>query len=64
MTRLEVLSRRLGELQAETEKAHAERNLAILELRAEGWGLDRLASAAGVTKSRMQQLVNALEREA
>lgn len=61
MTRLKALSVELAATQATLERLHAERNAAISELRSEGWSLDRLAEAAGVTKSRMQQLVNKLE---
>lgn len=61
MTRLQAISARLAAGQAEQEKLHKERNEVILELRSQGWGLDKLAAAAGVTKSRMQQLVKKLE---
>lgn len=34
------------------------RDQAIAELRARGWGYDRIAAALGITKARVQQLVN------
>lgn len=55
-------TRRLAEIQRQVAEASAEVDEAVLDTRAtEGWGLDRLAAAAGVSKSRMQKRVNRLK---
>jgi DNA-binding NarL/FixJ family response regulator len=58
---LRTSSRQLAVLAPQLAELTTTRDQAILSLRSEGWGYDRIAAAAGLSKQRIVQIVKRLD---